>query len=411
MLDERTTEQFDLRGGRTLWAERNVPVRRAPLIEDLRCDVLIVGGGITGSLAAEYLTRLGQHVIVIDRERPGLGSTAASTAMLLWETDSTLTELTNLYGFDRAANIYQRSHRVVAGLMDMIEVLALPCAMRCRDTLYLSAGEVDGAQLLAEQRLRERAGLPGVYLDHRQLADLSIAREGAIHSPGSAEADPLALSRSLLAVAMSRGARVFDAEAVRYDSGPASVIVGMEDGRVIEAKNVVLATGYVMPDFVTSDLHKITSSFAIATPSQPRPLWRGDALIWEASSNYLYARTTSDRRIIVGGEDDPDAVDPGKRDRVMPKKAEAILKRLGALWPDADATAEYVWSGAFGTTADGLPLIGQVSGRRGIYAAYGYGGNGITFSFMAAQILGEMILGRPRAWFDAFALDRDNPVR
>lgn len=395
-----------------LWVERNAPVRRVLLQQDMRCDVLIVGGGITGSFAAEYLTRLGLQVIVVDRERPGLGSTAASTAMLLWETDTTLTELTNFYGFERAANIYRRSHRVVADMMDMIEALSLPCAMRRRDTLYLTAGEVNGAELLAEQRLRERAGLPGTYLDHRALADqFTIAREGAIHSPGSAEADPLALSRSLLAVAIARGARVFDAEAVKYDSGPASVIVGMDGGRVIEARHVVLATGYVMPDFVTSDLHKMTSSFAIATPPQPGALWHDDVLIWEAASNYLYARTTSDRRIVVGGEDDPDAVAPETRDQVMPQKAEAILKRLRALWPDADASAEYIWSGAFGVTADGLPLIGPVPGHRGIHAAYGYGGNGITFSFMAAQMIGEAIMGRARLWFDDFALNRDNPVR
>lgn len=395
-----------------LWVERNAPVRRVLLQQDMRCDVLIVGGGITGSFAAEYLTRLGLQVIVVDRERPGLGSTAASTAMLLWETDTTLTELTNFYGFERAANIYRRSHRVVADMMDMIEALSLPCAMLRRDTLYLTAGEVNGAELLAEQRLRERAGLPGTYLDHRALADqFAIAREGAIHSPGSAEADPLALSRSLLAVAIARGARVFDAEAVKYDSGPASVIVGMDDGRVIEARHVVLATGYVMPDFVTSDLHKMTSSFAIATPPQPGALWHDDVLIWEAASNYLYARTTSDRRIVVGGEDDPDAVAPETRDQVMPQKAEAIMKRLRALWPDADASAEYIWSGAFGVTADGLPLIGPVPGHRGIHAAYGYGGNGITFSFMAAQMIGEAIMGRARPWFDDFALNRDNPVR
>jgi hypothetical protein len=42
---------------------------------------------------------------------------------------------------------------------------------------------------------------------------------------------------------------------------------------------------------------------------------------------------------------------------------------------------------------NGLPLIGPVSGAKGIYAAYGYGGNGITFSFLAAQLIGDLIAG------------------
>jgi glycine/D-amino acid oxidase-like deaminating enzyme len=72
-------------------------------------------------------------------------------------------------------------------------------------------------------------------------------------------------------------------------------------------------------------------------------------------------------------------------------------------------SADLVWSGAFGTTEDGLPLIGRVPGHPGIYAAYGYGGNGITFSYLAAQVIGELIAGRGRAWFDDFAIDRDLP--
>jgi 2-polyprenyl-6-methoxyphenol hydroxylase-like FAD-dependent oxidoreductase len=51
---------------------------------------LIVGGGITGSLVAERLTRQGLDVVIVDREMPGRGSTAASTAMLLWEIDRSL---------------------------------------------------------------------------------------------------------------------------------------------------------------------------------------------------------------------------------------------------------------------------------------------------------------------------------
>jgi glycine/D-amino acid oxidase-like deaminating enzyme len=42
-----------------------------------------------------------------------------------------------------------------------------------------------------------------------------------------------------------------------------------------------------------------------------------------------------------------------------------------------------------------------------LYAAYGYGGNGITFSFLAAQLLGDLIAGKTSPLLDDFALDRD----
>jgi glycine/D-amino acid oxidase-like deaminating enzyme len=411
MLDEHTTEQLDLRGGRTPWLEGFKRLPRQALKDDLRCDVLIVGGGITGSLAAEHLTRLGHEVVIIDRERPGYGSTAASTAMLLWEIDCSLADIVNIYGFDRAAGIYRRSLETSRGMIALVEGLQVACDFRRSCALYIASAETGDEDLEDEHALRVRAGLPGRFLDSTGLREeFGIVREAALLSPHVAEADPLRLAQGLLRVAIAQGARVFEAEAVAYDCAGRAVGVLLDDGHIIEARHVVLASGYVMPDFLQSDLHRIVSSFAIATaPQKPDALWRNRALIWEASKNYLYARTTAGGRVIVGGEDDEQAIEPEARDALMPRKAEAILRRLSALCPEVEPRVEFVWSGTFGTTADGLPLIGRVPGHPGIHAAYGYGGNGITFSYLAAQLIGETIAGRERPWFDDFAIDRDAP--
>lgn len=45
----------------------------------------------------------------------------------------------------------------------------------------------------------------------------------------------------------------------------------------------------------------------------------------------------------------------------------------------------------------------------GLYAAYGYGGNGITFSFLASRLIAKMIEGQREDWYDDFALDRPVP--
>jgi glycine/D-amino acid oxidase-like deaminating enzyme len=103
-LESDNTEQADLRGGRSPWFTRAEQRGRTDITDNLKCDALIVGGGITGSLVAERLTRQGLDVIVIDREFPGRGSTAASTSMLLWEIDRSLTQLTEAYGFERASH-------------------------------------------------------------------------------------------------------------------------------------------------------------------------------------------------------------------------------------------------------------------------------------------------------------------
>jgi glycine/D-amino acid oxidase-like deaminating enzyme len=406
VLDSDDTEQADLRGGRSPWFAGQHPVR-LDLGENITCDALIVGGGITGSLIAERLTRQGLDVVIIDRELPGRGSTAASTSMLLWEIDRSLTELTQLYGFERAARAYLASLHAVAGLKSLVQQLDLRCDMRDKDSLYLAAGST-ARELIEEHQLRRRAGLPGDFLDHAKLLDIfEIARAGAIVSPGAADADPMQLARGLLAIAVSRGARVFEAAAEGFDAAARSVGVLLKNGREIEARSVILATGYVMPGIVRSTVHAVSSSWAIATTPQPQNIWKGGALIWEDSKDYLYARSTVAGRIIIGGEDSDQVIEPDARDSLIPEKSRVLAQQLTTLWPMANADIEFRWSGTFDTTTDGLPLIGPVPGAKGIYAAYGYGGNGITFSFLAAQLIGDLIAGSTSPLLQDFALDRD----
>jgi len=131
----------------------------------------------------------------------------------------------------------------------------------------------------------------------------------------------------------------------------------------------------------------------------------------ENAKDYLYARTTPAGRIVIGGEDSDEDIEPEARDRLIPEKSRALTRKLAALWPQANLDIEFRWAGTFDTTSDGLPLIGPVPGVKGVYAAYGYGGNGITFSFLAAQLIGDLIAGVSSPLLQDFALDRDDPSR
>ena len=327
--------------------------------------------------------------------------------MLLWEIDRPLRELSETYGFERASRAYRASRDAVAGLKSLVWRLGIACDMRDKDSLYLAAGE-GSAGLIEEHRWRERAGLPGDFIDHAVLLDrFGIARAGAIVSSGAADADPMKLAHGLLRTALARGARLFEADAVAFDAAGRSVNIRANNDREIEARSVVLATGYVMPDIVRSTVHAVSSSWAIATVPQPQNIWNDGALIWENAEDYLYARTTRAGRIIIGGEDSTEIIEPEARDRLIPQKSRALLQRLAALWPAATPDIEFRWSGTFDTTHDGLPLIGPVPGAKGVYAAYGYGGNGITFSFLAARLIGDLIAGKPSPLLGDFAIDRD----
>lgn len=165
-----------------------------------------------------------------------------------------------------------------------------------------------------------------------------------------------------------------------------------ETRHTIRAKNLIFATGYELPKGVPTKGHKIASTWAIATKAQKNKLWPEECLIWEASDPYLYVRTSADGRVICGGEDE-DFSDEETRDALLKKKVAMLSRKLGKLFPNLDPRAAFAWTASFGESATGLPTIGRVPGMRHCWAALGYGGNGITYSRIAADVICAELTG------------------
>jgi len=151
--------------------------------------------------------------------------------------------------------------------------------------------------------------------------------------------------------------------------------------------------------------YTVNSTWAMATAPQPDRLWPSRCLIWHAADPYLYIRTTVEGRIIAGGEDE-EFSNEETRDALISRKVATIRRKLARMFPDVDTKPEFAWTGCFGSSDTGLPAIGEIPGAKRCFAVLGYGGNGITFSMIAAQLTQRAILGLADPDADLFALPR-----
>lgn len=391
------TRHLDLRSGQPVWTMNGMPrIPASPLVGNGAADVVIVGGGVSGALVADALLQAGLSVIAIDRREFGRGSSAASTALLAAELDRPLTQLADEVGGERAARAYWRSAAAVDSLRARIRDLRLQARFRDRLSVYLPGNVLDLKALRRECEARIRIGLRSRFVEGEVLHRLTSLRiDGAIVTEGNAEADPLRLVGGLWHAAVARGASLHaPVEAREVKETRAGVTVTTAVGGRIKARHAVFATGYELLPFVPAAASDIHSTWAIATaPRAGRP-WPSRALIWEAGDPYFYARTTPDGRVVAGGEDEPFA-DDEKRDALIAKKSKTIARKIAALWPSLDPTPDYRWTGSFGNSRTGLPTIGRIPGMDRCFAVLGYGGNGFTFSAIAAQIISRAILGLP----------------
>ncbi len=404
------TRHRDLRTGRSVWQERPLPaIPRTLLRRDVKTDVLVIGAGISGAMIAELLSDAGLRVAIVDRRGPVLGSTAASTALLQYELDLPLQHLARRIGQPRAERIWRRSRLALLALRERARELGLDADLAERDSLYLDGNVLDAAGLRAEAEARRHAGFEVAYLTRGALQRrFGITGRAALLSQGNLSADPRRLAAGLLRAALARRARLYaPVEVSEVDPSASVVHAATTHGPQIRAGHVIFATGYEMPRGVPHNGHTIASTWVIATGPQPRALWPGPSLIWEASDPYLYLRTTPDGRVICGGEDEA-FVDEARRDALLPAKTATLERRLAQLFPALDARAQYCWTGSFGASPTGTPTIGPIPGMPRCFAALGYGGNGITFSMLAAQMLRGFVLGRGDPDSDLVAFRRKN---
>ena len=406
---------MDVRTRDSIWTQSApLELARGPLAEDVACDVLVIGTGITGALMAQRLSASGLDVIMVDQRTLARGSTIASTALIQYEIDVPLVRLARQIGSSTARSVYRQTRDALDDLRALVEDNGFDCELRRRPTLFLAVDEDDVALLHAETLARRAIGIEVSYLDAEALASsYAIGRAGAIRSEVSYELNPLKLTIALLKSAVRHGARIFDRTGMLVRGGivpTPTVPLPTDTGHCITCKHVVYATGYDTPDQfpMLRNLCELRTTFALITePVDVARLWPERALLWEHADPYFYARTTADDRIIVGGDDEP-LLASTERDALLDSKRESLLAQLDRLVPSIrPVPLSRIWGATFAQTADGLPFIGSPDEARGCHFALGYGGNGITFSLIAARLIGDAIIdGKDHLADGPFAFSR-----
>ena len=389
------TIQRDLRTGRPLWLDQRLPsIPTQQLTRKVSCDVLVVGAGISGSIIAESLSDAGLKTVIVDRRGPVRGSTPASTALLQYEIDTPLSHLSDRIGLDRAERLWRRSRLAVDALRERTRALGIKAQQATRDSLYLSGNVLNAEGLAREADARRRAGFEVSFLKPAEvLENYGIKGRSAIVGRDNYMADPRLLAAGYLKSAIAKGAKLYaPVEVTDIESSKAGVVVQTADGVEIQCASLVIATGYEMLKGIPRKGNKIISTWVIATKAQPRKIWPTGCIIWEAADPYLYIRTTPKGHVICGGED-AEIADADERDALNEAKTARLTEKLAKLLPMIDPTPAYSWSGSFGDSETGTPTIGPIPTMPNCYAAMGYGGNGITFSMMAGQMLRGMISG------------------
>ena len=131
---------MDLKSNEPFWLIKNGLIQSFPsLIENKTCDVLIVGGGITGSLIAHQCIKDGYNTILIDKREIANGSTSATTSMLQYEIDTPLYKLSEMIDDEGAIASYKACSDSIDTIEDIVKQIQAKAGYKRKKSLYFAA--------------------------------------------------------------------------------------------------------------------------------------------------------------------------------------------------------------------------------------------------------------------------------
>lgn len=400
---------MDLHSKMPFWLIKNGLIQSFPALNThLQTEVAIIGAGITGALVGYHLAKAGVQVALLEKRHAGMGSTSASTALLQYEIDTHLTQLAAWFGEEKAARSYHLCLDSILKLKNLCNELNISNEFQLKKSFYYASRGRDVKKLQQEYKLRRKHGIELEYLERKEIEQLfPFSAPVALLSEVGGQVDAYQLTHGLLHEIIKLGGNVHNQSEIKdihYHSD--AVELTTYDNYKISAKRIVIAAGYESQRYLHQKVENLNSSYAIVSEPMPEAqFWYENCLIWETARPYLYMRTTSDNRVLVGGRDE-NFYNPEKRDRLIDKKSRQLEADFIKLFPDVPFKTDFRWAGTFSETKDGLPYIGRSKERPLTYFALGFGGNGITFSWIAAEIIRDLYLGKSNADASIFSFDR-----
>lgn len=400
---------MDLKSGYPYSLIRNGLVNNFPkLTENRETEAVIIGGGISGALTAYYLIKSGISCILIDGRSIGLGSTCASTSLLQYEIDIALHKLIDLIGQKNAVKAYRLCSESIYKLFSISEEIGFS-DIQAKHSLYFADNKKHNAFLRKEFQVRKINGFSVSLLKEDEVyKQTGVKAPSAILSENAAQTDAYLFTHQLHKHNQHKGLEIYDrTKVMKINSRKDDVVVEMENETTIIAKWVINATGYEVTSFIKKPIVKLKSTYAIISEAMNgKPgIWNDEMILWNTNDPYLYLRTTSDNRVMIGGRDE-DFYSPAKRDKLLSKKSKQLASDFNKLFSGEGFVPEFSWAGTFGSTKDGLPYIGSCGDDKRILYALGFGGNGITFSVIAGEIIADLVQDKKNEDAELFSFSR-----
>lgn len=367
---------------------------RPPLRKDLKADVAVVGGGMSGLMAAYRLMRGGRKVVLLEQNICGGSSTGKSAGFLTPDSELELSQILRRYGPERARDLWDAPVRGIDLITRAVAEHGISCDLIPQDSLFVGNGESGWRDAQAEVRAREALGYPQRLYQRQELPKIlgSDAYAGGIRYPGCYGINALLYAQGIKRALIEGGVDVYEStEAHSVDDHTIRTHLGS-----VTADQLIFCIDKPRRTLTphAAQVFHAQTFLAISEPladSGVRRLFpEAQMQCWDTDLVYSYWRLTGDQRLLLGGGS---ALTTFSLHAITtPTVMERVIRRFKAKFPYLESLRfiQY-WPGLIDTTRDLLPTIERDAGAP--WRHWVLGCVGLPWAAFSGDFVGRAVLG------------------
>ena len=355
---------------------------------NMKCDILIIGGGITGLTTAFYLDNSNKSVILIDSKKIGNGITSSSTGKLTIMQGNIYSKISNVLNYKTAYQYYKSQKCSLKLIDDFIRKYNCDCDYEKSDS-YLFVDNISNiVELEKEEEFYKKAKIKYKKVDKLpneypinvglEIANMHVINPLKFINEIKRNIKNVKIYENICALEINKSFGIYKVRTLKGN---------------IFAKKIVVATHYpffIKPGFIPFKTH-IEKSYMLA--SKVDNYYSFNAI--NIDNNTTSMRYYKDYLIMANNSHIP-----SNNDNYVRKFNKSNSKSKGKI--------EYNWSNHDVMTNDYMPYIGEVENN--IYISTGYNKWGLTNGFLAGKIISDLILSKKNQYANLFSLNRKGSV-
>lgn len=369
--------------------------------DDTVYDLLVVGGGITGVVAAYHAQQRGLKTVLVEKSRLVEWTTGSTTAKLSSQHYLVYDYLIKQHGIATAQSYADANQNGIDRVESISRELGIDCEFSRRDAFVYTQQPDKVADIQAEVEAARQLGIMAAFVDKIELPyDIS----GAVRFAHQAQFHPRKFLLALAEHFTATGGVIYEqTKATDITPGdPHTVTTELGD---LKAKHILQASGEPFWNKEIFDGHMWTKmSYALAvTLKDPSAYPKGMYITTDDPMRTIRsAGYTGEPVLIYGGESHE--YDETSYDADL--HYQHLLTDVHRLYP-VDKVL-FRWLAGDYMPYDRMPYIGAMPGQPTIYTITGYRAWGLAWAMSATEAVIDEISGTPAKWVEPFGLERLN---